>query len=220
MYVADTWNHRIQKLDADGNLVTAWGLFGQYGTDDTVGQGAFYGPRGIAVGTDGRVYVADTGNKRVQVFDPAGRFVSQWGGGGVLEGYLDEPVGIAVARESVYVADTWNRRVQVFDTNGTYLRQWPIAGWDIGLPDEKPYLAADTNGYIYVTDPGHYRVLVFDQIGNYLLSFGQYGFDEQSFALPMGIAVANDGSVYVVDSQAARILVFDPLNLFDPAEAQ
>jgi uncharacterized protein (TIGR03663 family) len=220
MFVADTWNHRIQKLDAEGNLITAWGLFGQYGLGDTAGRSAFYGPRGVAIGPGGRVYVADTGNKRVQVFEPDGQFVLEWGGGGALEGYLDEPVGIALApadappaAAGVYVADTWNRRVQVFDEDGVYLRQWPIAGWDTGLPEEKPYLAVDAAGYVYVTDPGHYRVLVFDSLGNYVLSFGEYGFDERSFALPTGIAVARDGSIYVTDAQSGRVLVFDPLDL-------
>jgi len=214
IYVADTWNHRIQKLDAEGNLITAWGLFGQYGLGDAAGQSAFYGPRGIAIGPEGRVYVADTGNKRVQVFEPDGRFAFQWGGVGALKGYLDEPVGIAVGPDgAVYVADTWNRRVQVFDGDGTFLRQWPIAGWDTGLPDEKPYLAVDGEGYVYVTDPGHYRVLVFDGLGNYVLSFGQYGFDERSFALPMGIAVGKGGSIYVTDASSSRVLVFAPLDL-------
>jgi uncharacterized protein (TIGR03663 family) len=215
IFVADTWNHRIQKLDTDGNPITAWGAFGQYGlADGRVGQGAFYGPRGIAAGADGRIYVADTGNKRLQVFDPDGQFVFQWGGGGILEGYLDEPVGIASSLNgAIYVADTWNRRVQVFDAEGTYLREWPIAGWDIGrLTDEKPYLAVGANGYVYVTDPGHYRVLVFDTLGNYVLSFGQYGIDEKSFAFPTGIDVADDGAIYVVDSHGARVLVFDPLD--------
>jgi sugar lactone lactonase YvrE len=214
IYVADTWNHRIHKLDAEGNLVTAWGLFGQYGPGDAGGQSAFYGPRGVTAGPGGRVYVADTGNKRVQVFEPEGQFTFQWGGGGVLEGYLDEPVGIAVGPDgAVYVADTWNRRVQVFDADGTFLRQWPIAGWDTGLPDEKPYLAVDAEGYVYVTDPGHYRVLVFDSLGNYVLSFGQYGFDERSFALPSGVAVGADGSIYVADAHGSRVLVFAPLDL-------
>jgi len=213
IYVADTWNHRIQRLDAEGNTISVWGLFGQYGPEEVVGQSAFYGPRGIVIGPGDRVYVADTGNKRVQVFEPDGQFAFQWGGGGVLDGYLDEPVGISIGPNGVvYVADTWNRRVQVFDKNGTYLRQWAIAGWDTGLPDEKPYLAVDVNGYVYVTDPGHYRVLVFDGLGNYVLSFGQYGLDERSFALPTGIAVAEDGTIYVVDSHGSRVLVFAPLN--------
>jgi uncharacterized protein (TIGR03663 family) len=79
LYVADTWNHRIQHLSAEGSLLAFWGLFGQYGVESAIGQGAFYGPRGIAVGSDGNVYVADTGNKRIQVFTPDGQFIRQWG---------------------------------------------------------------------------------------------------------------------------------------------
>jgi DNA-binding beta-propeller fold protein YncE len=131
----------------------------------------------------------------------------------VLDGYLDEPVGIAIGPDGVYVADTWNQRVQVFDRNGVFLRQWPITGWDAGLPEEKPYLAVDAKGYVYVTDPGHYRVLVFDPLGNYVLSFGQYGFDDRSFGLPIGIAVAEDSTIYVTDAPGNRVLVFDPLGM-------
>ncbi|MFL7793785.1 MAG: flippase activity-associated protein Agl23, partial [Anaerolineae bacterium] len=138
VYVADTWNHRIQHLDADGFALGAWGTYGQYTDGGDVGQGAFYGPRGVAVGLNDWVYVADTGNKRIQVFEPNGEFAFQWGGGGALEGYLDEPVGIAIGpHDEVYVADTWNRRIQVFSSGGVFLRQWPIEGWDARLVAEK-----------------------------------------------------------------------------------
>ncbi|MCX7683073.1 MAG: TIGR03663 family protein, partial [Anaerolineae bacterium] len=76
IYVADTWNHRIQQLDSAGNVVAAWG---SYGPPETTGFIAFYGPRGLAIGPDGNLYVTDTGNKRVQVFAPGGRFVFGWG---------------------------------------------------------------------------------------------------------------------------------------------
>ena len=222
IYVADTWNHRIQHLDADGYPLNVWGMHGQYLSGGEVGQGAFYGPRGIAIGANNWVYVADTGNKRIQVFEPNGEYAFQWGGGGALAGYLDEPVGVAIGpRDEVYVADTWNRRIQVFTSAGMYLREWSIEGWDARLVaekgdlmhEEKPYLAVDAQGYVYVTDPSNYRVLVFDEQGNYILSFGKYGFDESSFALPNGVAVAEDGTIYVSDAHSNRILVFDPLDL-------
>jgi DNA-binding beta-propeller fold protein YncE len=220
VYVADTWNHRIQRLDDQGSAITAWGFFGEFGPEDSeMGQSAFYGPRGVAVapltesGADPLVYVTDTGNKRVQVFGPDGAFSFQWGGAGAAEGHLEEPVGIAFGPEGdVYVADTWNRRIQVFDSQGVFLRQWPIRGWDSGLPEEKPYLAVDDQGHVYVTDPGYYRVLVFDSQGEHLATFGQYGSDNQSFSLPQGIAVAADGSIYVTDAHAHRVLIFDPID--------
>jgi DNA-binding beta-propeller fold protein YncE len=220
-YVADTWNHRVQKLDDQGTPITAWGVFGESTVDDgEAGQGLFYGPRGVVVGPDTvepeeqRVYVADTGNKRIQVFQLDGEFDFQWGGGGSSEGSLDEPVGIAFGLEGdVYVADTWNRRIQVFDREGSFVRQWEIKAWDTGIPEEKPFLAVDSAGRVYVTDPGYYRVLVFDSQGNYLMSFGDYGEDRASFALPQGIAVGPDGSVYVSDAHNHRVLAFDPIDL-------
>jgi tripartite motif-containing protein 71 len=62
IYVADTGNHRIQKLTADGDFVAEWGSEGSE-------PGQFKSPSGIAVDGQGRVYVADTGNQRVQVLE-------------------------------------------------------------------------------------------------------------------------------------------------------
>lgn len=210
VYVADTWNHRIQKLDREGQPLAWWGSFAQAGIGEA--PGVFFGPRDVAVGAQGWLYVTDTGNKRVQVFEPDGTFAFGWGGGGLLEGYLDEPVGIAVGPDgSVVVADTWNKRIQVFDSQGNYLRQWAIAGWQADNVENKPYLAVDAQGFVYVTDPNNYRVLVFDRDGRYILSFGQYGFDERGFAFPTGIAVDDEGAVYVTDAHSGRVLVFDPV---------
>ena len=212
--VADTWNHRIQELDAEGEVLGAWGLFGQFSTTDRAGQSAFYGPRDITVDSIGNIYVADTGNRRIQVFDRLGEFMLQWGGGGVLEGYLDEPVGVAIGPgEEVFVADTWNRRVQVFTKSGQFLREWPVLGWETADIEEKPYLTVDADGYVYTTDPSNYRVLVFDSWGNYVLSFGQYGFDERSLTYPTGIAVDQGGSIYIADAHSGRVMVFGPLDL-------
>jgi len=208
VYVADTWAHRIQKFTPDGVFVTEWGIYGEA----AVGQGPalFYGPRDVAVGPDGRVYVTDTGNKRVQVFEPDGTFVADWGGGGSGPGQLDEPVGLAFGPDGrIYVADSWNYRVQVLEPDGTFVREWPIVGWNNPNVEEKPYIAVDAEGRVYVTDPGHYRVLVFDAEGNYLYSFGRFGFDGASFGLPMGVALGPGGTLYVTDAANHRVMVFD-----------
>jgi len=215
VYVADTWNHRIQVFDLEGNPLTSWGSFMDTQGEAGAEPGVFWGPRDIALDAEGQVYVADTGNKRVQVFSPGGEFVTQWGGGGVIPGRFEEPTGVAIGPEgSVYVADTWNRRVQKFSA-GTYepVTEWPIEGWETESVVNKPYLRADSAGRVYVGDPEGYRVLVFDDAGQFLMTFGQYGFDMASFTLPLGMAFDADDNLYVVDSDNSRVLKFEAESL-------
>ena len=206
--VADTWNHRIQVFGSEGKFLRKWGFFAT--TDGQLGQqGGFWGPRAVAIDPEGNLYVADTGNKRVQKFDPQGNFLGQWGGGGIIEGRFDEPVGIAVdQRGNIYVADTWNRRVQKFDKDFNFLTEWPIEGWTGESVVNKPYLTVDAEGLVYVSDPEGYRILVFDSGGNFKTTFGQYGNDAQSFALPTGLAVDSDGRVWVADADNHRVMLF------------
>jgi uncharacterized protein (TIGR03663 family) len=211
VYVADTWNHRVQKFDGDGNFVTTWGWHGV--SEGGVGaEKQFWGPRDIAIDADGLIYVSDTGNKRVQVFMPDGQFVDQWGRKGTLDGEFDEPVGIAIAADGrTYVADTWNRRIQVFDAEHFYQHKWEIYTWIGQSLENKPYLAVDAWDRVYATDPEGYRVLVFDENGSFLTSIGQYGSDDQSFMLPTGIAVDPMGYIWVADPVTHRVLKLAPL---------
>ncbi len=209
VYVADTWNHRIQKFTLDGRFLTKWGFFTN--TEGQLGQPeGMWGPRDIVIDADGNVYVTDTGNKRIQKFDKDGNFLAQYGGGGVIEGRFDEPVGLAIDDQgNFYVADTWNRRIQKFDANFVFLKEWPIYGWESQSVANKPYVAVDSQAkLLYATDPEGYRVLVFDLDGNFLATFGQYGVDMQSLGLPNGIAVDGEGNVYVADADNHRILIF------------
>ncbi len=211
VYVADTWNHRIQKFDPSGNFLKAWGTAGQ--TDAGGQAGIFWGPRDVAVGQDGRVYVSDTGNKRIQVFSADGAFLAQFGGAGVEPGRLDEPVGLAIDPSgNLVVNDTWNQRIQVLDPDGKPLRQWEIKGWLDQSVTNKPYVAVDKAGNIYTTDPTGFRVLVFTTDGAFKATFGDLGTDEKSFQLPIGIAVDGNGNIYISDAGLARILKFPPLD--------
>jgi DNA-binding beta-propeller fold protein YncE len=209
VYVADTWNHRIQVFDPNGTFLAKWGTFGQTGSDTAL----LYGPRDVAVDPTGRVFVTDTGNKRILVYDTQGSFLHQWGGGGIVEGHFEEPVGLAFDenRAILYVADTWNQRVQAFDTNYLFVREWPVEAWYGESVVNKPYLAVDGQGRVYLTDPEGYRVAVFDHEGELQATFGRYGFDQDSFSLPVGIAVDAEGTIYVSDTDGQRIIRFEPL---------
>ena len=210
VYVADTWNFRIQKFTADGTFLKTWG---SSSSPDANYQ--LYGPRALAVDSRGRVFVADTGNKRIVIYDSEGKYISQIGKGGFESGQFDEPVGLAISPDGrLYVADTWNRRVQVFEElNGVwqYQKEWPIVGWEGESTDTKPYLAVSADGRVWVTDPGNARVLVFDAEGAFLFTFGQYGKDSSTFAMPSGIAVDTNGKVIITDTDNNRIMVFTGL---------
>lgn len=207
IYVADTWNHRIQKFDASGTFVTQWGSFAD--TGGTLGApSTFWGPRGIAVDAQGNVYVTDTGNKRVQRFGPDGTFQDQFGGAGSGPGQFAEPVGIAIAPDgTIYVADTWNRRIQAFDPDLTPVAQWPVRAWAGESVTNKPYVAADED-HVYITDPESFRVIEFNRDGTLSRVWGRYGSDATSFTLPTGIA-AGGGQVVVSDSATNRVLIFE-----------
>jgi uncharacterized protein (TIGR03663 family) len=208
VYVADTWNHRVQVFASDGTFLTKWGSYGQTSDESWV----LYGPRDIALDDQGRVFVTDTGNKRIMVYDQDGNYLDQWGSEGITPGFFSEPVGIDVDAEgNIYVADTWNQRIQVFDSDFAYLYEWPVDAWYGQSVVNKPYLAVDAEGRVYVTDPEGYLVIVFDSQGELLATFGRYGFDEGSFTLPTGIDVDADGYIYVTDTDGQRIIEFDPL---------
>jgi sugar lactone lactonase YvrE len=209
VYVADTWNHRIQKFDANGKFITTWGALG-----DTRGiaQGSsllFYGPRSIVIDAQGNLLITDTGNKRVLKFSPSGDPLAQYGGVGAENGKFLEEVGIALDKQgNIFVADTWNLRIQKFDSNFNYVTQWPVPAWESQSVVNKPYLAVDADGNVFASDPEGSRVLKFSNDGELLAVFGTRGTDLSSFNLPTGLAFDARGNLYVADSGNHRILVF------------
>jgi len=220
LLVVDTWNYRIQQIDSAGNPVTQWGQAGEFGFDaPSVPLDGFWGPRDIAVGEDGRVYVADTGNKRIRVYaldglDAVHQFDIGIGGSGA--GELDEPSGLAIHSDGrLFIADTWNRRIAVFDADGSHLENFRVRGW-YGNIFNRPYLALDEDrDFLYISDPDGNRVLVYHPDGTCVGSFGQEG-DQGTmgeFKGIGGIAVDDAGFVYVSDSTAGKIHKFPPFPL-------
>jgi len=208
VYVADTWNYRIQKFNAVGQFLSMWQTFGPDKTD------VFYGPRGIAVDAHGRVLVVDTGDKRVVVFDADGSYLTQFGGAGLGSGQFDEPVGIALDGDSnVYITDIWNQRVQVFapDETGliyTPISEWPVSGWYGRSAENKPFIAVDAQQYIYITDPEACRVLEFTVSGQIVRAWGTCSSDINGFGLPVGVAVDDAGGVWISDAGNNQLLHF------------
>jgi DNA-binding beta-propeller fold protein YncE len=199
VYVADTWNHRVQKFDAEGRFLLQWGHLADAGGQLGVEPGGFWGPRDIAISSSGNVYVTDTGNKRVQVFTPEGEFVTMFGGGGGAPGQMDEPVGIAIAADgSIYVADTWNRRVQRFDAQHQFQGSWSVEGWEGQSVVNKPYLTVAPDGGVYAVVPERGEVVRLSPDGGVERLRLPSGL---TLGLPIGIATDQAGALLVADSR-------------------
>jgi len=108
LLIADQCNHRVQRFDLDGRFDSSFGSLG-------TAPGELRFPSGVAVGSDGSIYVSEWGNNRVQRFDREGRSLGVWGGPGTEPGRLKTPWDVAVGPDDrVWVADYGNHRVQVF----------------------------------------------------------------------------------------------------------
>jgi hypothetical protein len=225
VFVTDTYNHRVQVFDLDGNFITKWGKLGN-------GNGEFNNPGDIFVISDdlvtGRsssssVFVTDTYNSRIQVFDTQGNFKRSWGTEGSDIGEFNKPGGIFVLKDSslsgrsssssVFVTDTYNSRIQVFDTQGNYITSFGELGTGAGQLDRPSsvfVIASDkatsrsSSSSVFVTDTYNSRIQVFDTQGNYITSFGEGTLDE-----PRGIYINNNDTVFITDSGNNQIHMFE-----------
>lgn len=209
VYVADTWNFRIQKFTADGRFVTMWSSYSSQNR-----EASFYGPRGLAVDRQGRLFVADTGNKKIVIFDPDGRYLGEIGGPGMLLGQFDEPVGIAFdAFGNLYVTDTWNQRVQVFapDASGLSffpMAEWPVYGWYGQSLENKPFVTVGANGNVFVTDPEMCRLIEFTPLGEVVRVWD--GCAAGAFQMPSGIVTDGADGLWVSDAANGALTRFVP----------
>jgi sugar lactone lactonase YvrE len=155
VYVADSYNDRIQVFDKNGAFLTSIGSYGS-------GAGKLINATDVAIDSSGNVYVTDTGNNRIQKFDSNGDYITSWGSYGSYNGQFDFPGSVTVDDSGyVYVADTGNSRIQKFDSNGDYITSWGSYGSGNGQFDWPLVGSVDPQGYVYVADTGNNRIEVF-----------------------------------------------------------
>jgi hypothetical protein len=217
VYVITDRGDRLVKFDAGGNPQWTIGTPGVWGNANDQFGDYWRGPTDVATGPGGKVYVADTGNQRVQIFDSSGSYVATLGSRGSGAGQFIDPYGVAVdSNGNIYVADEENQRVQIFNSSLSYvaqLGQTGVAGDDDDHFSYPQGVTVDKNGNIYVADSSNNRVQVFNSSRTYVRTIGHTGEGDSPgfgwFSQPQDVAVDAQGRVYVADAWWNRVEVFD-----------
>ena len=237
LFVADASDHALRVITPDGRSQLLAGLPGRYGwADGTAEQARFFKPLGIALGADGSLYVADSGNHRIRRVAPDGRTTTVAGtgqrghrDGAAANAQFSEPSGVAVAADgSVYVADFGSHVLRRIAPDGQVSTVAGSAGQG-GFVDgalgvnrlRSPVdLALDAGGNLVVLDRSNHAVRVLAANGQLrtLAGSGAAGFaDGQGtaarFQFPSGLAVDAAGTVYVADTDNQRLRRIDASGL-------
>jgi sugar lactone lactonase YvrE len=187
-----------------------WTADAEWGSEGSA-NGDFEGPTGLSLDMHPFVYVVDTGNNRVQMFDNDGTWLTSFGSAGTGNGQFQEPLGVAAnpyepmtADGDVYVISSLNGVVQRFARFGDFIGSWSGGQNPFNLPTGA---AVAPSGDVWVTDTNNNVVDAFSADGAFKSNLGgtQFG----AFTTPRGIAIASDGTVYVVDSGNNRVQFFD-----------
>ena len=250
VYIADSYNHRVRKVDASGTITTlaGTGTQGYSGDGGPATQAQLYRPQGVAVDGASNVYIADSYNNRVRKVDASGTITTlvgtgAWGssgdGGPATEAQLRVPYGLALdAFGSVYVADVYSHRVRKVDASGTITTLagtgTPGYSGDGGLATEAQFhgpqgVAVDAAANIYVIDNGNGRLRKIDSQGivatlagsgdsRYPRTGGPVQADSVSLTSPRGAALDSAGNFFFTDTGSlwkltpeATILAVSPL---------
>ncbi len=246
LYIADTSNTRIRKVDTDGNITTfaGNGSYGAGGDGGAASAAQLSAPRGVAVDGSGNIYIADTGNHRIRKVDSEGAITTVAGsgargfsgdGGTATAAWLTDPNGVAVdGSGNIYIADTGNHRIRKVDSEGAITTvagsgAWGFSG-DGGAAAAAQLrgprgVAVDAAGNLYIADTNNHRIRrvvsitlaltdyfrIVTAAGSETSGFGGDGGAAAAAQLrePNGVAVDGSGNIYIADTNNHRIRKVD-----------
>ena len=206
VYVADTFNHRIQRFSVTGTFQTAWGYRGR-GTNDAMDY-----PRGIAVDQGTRnAWLNNTRSAQVKVYNPDKVLVRQFGTQGQADDQFFYARGIHVRGNRVYVPDSGNLRLKVMDHNGNLIWKAPC-----GTPALTgnyvlfgcTSVTTDGAGNVYAAAPTEDKIYKWNANGTLLATWGTNGTGDGQLDGAYGVAVRGN-LLYVSEMDNNRISVFD-----------
>ena len=227
VYVADTWNNRIEKFSGTGLFIASWGSAGS-------GSQQLNRPRSLVAGGRGNIFVADTGNKRIVKLSPTGAVAAVWSQLGPA-GHPADPLALSIdAAGNVYAAVHWQvdvlcdptayrcgccpaeyYGVEKLSPSGQVLTRWGTTPLPREPVNESGVLgpaglAVDGHGAIYLADGVLNRILKVSPSGALLATWGGRGDAPGRFFKPGALTTDRAGNLYVVDTGNNRIQKLSP----------
>ena len=233
LFVADSLNHRIRVISADGATVSTYAGSGNTGisgggfADGSTSTARFRAPRDIALAADGRLFVADRLNHRIRVISADGATVSTYAGDGVAAfadgstttARFSAPRGIDVAADGrLFVADRFNHRIRVISADGATVSTYAGDGVD-GIVDgststarfDAPHgVAVAADGRVFVGDTLNHRIRVISADGATVSTYAGDGVE--SFADGSTSTAQFDDPTALVVTSDGRVFVADTGN--------
>lgn len=157
IYIADTVNHRAQKLSSAGNAMKGWGA-----------DLKLFAPSRIRIADDNSVYILDTGHHRVVHASPSGELITAFGSQGDKDGELHEPTDMVIIGDNLYIADTFNSRISIFDLNGKFIKSWPVTHWEARSWNKFRLAWNQKSEQLYITNFVTGNIFVHTKDGKYL----------------------------------------------------
>jgi len=198
LWVADAYNHRIQKFSSSGTYLS------QFGTKGSA-NGQLNTPIAVAIDSGGNLWVADHGNHRIQKFSSARTYLSKFGSYGSTNGLFNGPEGIAIdSKDNIFVSDT--SRVQKFNSKGEWIKIIGSKGSGSGQFSAPTGLDVGPGDYLWTTDYTNNRVQKFNEAGEFLLQVGgAEGSGDGQFKHPTAIDIDSEGNAWVLDFENNRV---------------
>ncbi|MBF0547041.1 MAG: IPT/TIG domain-containing protein [Candidatus Riflebacteria bacterium] len=248
IFIADSGNDRIQKFSGNGDFLgwfgrdtkgtTGWHPADSPQTVPTYGNqdGEFKSPTSLAINSSGDLYIADTGNHRIQKLKGNGDFVKSIGKIGAAngngDGEFNYPGSVSFdSKGNLFVADTGNHRIQVFDQFDS-LQYWfgqddanatgthtPGSGRTgkrgnfPGMFDSPNWVNLNSSDTIFVADTNNNRIQSFDSNAQFINEIGQFGSGLGQYQSPVSV-IFSGGSLFIADMTNSRVQVVDPNNIF------
>jgi len=173
-----------------------------------IGAGGFFHPQALALDEKDNIYVSDTGNHRVRVFNPAGKVINKFGNQGARLGEFNSPAGLILDNAgNLLVVDEKNYRVQIFNGKGVFKNKFGKRGTGRGEFAAPAGVVVDSKRNIFVTDRDM-RIQIFDPEGYYLTEFGTPAGNYKTAPKYYGVAMDAENSLYVTDIANCCVLVY------------